>query len=101
MTGRLKRTYFRYRIQCTHQLHLGAGDLRRRFAFGEILKIQAIRLFSRPESWRALKAIGILHPTPFDAMSWQSQRTQAKAVEIWEGDKPYVLTSAEELFKRI
>lgn len=100
-TGRLKRTFSGTEYSAPVSSTWGAGDLRRRFGIWREIDNPSNNIWVSPGVIAGLRASDLIPST----IGLQEEVTAAKQiikdiVGIWEGDKPYVITSVEEVFRR-
>jgi hypothetical protein len=101
-TGRLKRTFGGGEYNVPISSTWGAGDLRRPFGIWRDINHVGNNMWESPGILAGLKAVELIDAeTPREAEIQAVKKLVDKALDNWEGDKPYVFTNSEELFKRI
>ncbi len=102
MTGRLKRTFSGVEYSAPISSTWGAGDLRRRFGLWRDVNDLGNTIIQSPGIVAGLKATRLI-PLDIPQQSEVESVKQfiGKILDLWEGEKAYVLTNAEDLFKRI
>ncbi|MDP1836439.1 MAG: hypothetical protein Q8K75_11015 [Chlamydiales bacterium] len=98
-TGRLKRTYGGTEYSVPISSTWGAGDLRKRFGLWR--NMQSNNIWESPGIIAGFRSVKLIDSEmPVDQQITASKAIVENLIQLWEGDKPYVISDAEQLFRR-